>query len=154
MGGRHVLKVFGNQLSARSPSPLVIDLPILKVCTLEVAALNTHLNIVHPSNSIQDFNVVGASLVVWFGVALPLLITGPVKDACYPDLFKKSATTTHGGNRYVFRCIICTSTASRIRGGPVELTVPPLSSRQIPIKMGSSTNQNWLSRVCRRVLLR
>ena len=148
------MKVFGNQLSARSPSPLVIDLPILKVCTLEVAALNTHLNIVHPSNSIQDFNVVGASLVVWFGVALPLLITGPVKDACYPDLFKKSATTTHGGNRYVYRCIICTSTASRITVGLVELTVPPLSSRQIPIKMGSSTNQNWLSRVCRRVLLR
>ena len=148
------MKVFGNQLSARSPSPLVIDLPILKVCTLEVAALNTHLNIVHPSNSIQDFNVVGASLVVWFGVALPLLITGPVKDACYPDLFEKSASSTHGGNRYVYRCIICTSTASRIRVGPVELTVPPLSSRQIPIKMGSSTNQNWLSRVCRRVLLR
>ena len=148
------MKVFGNQLSARSPSPLVIDLPILKVCTLEVAALNTHLNIVHPSNSIQDFIVVGASLVVWFGVALPLLITGPVKDACYPDLFEKSASSTHGGNRYVFRCIICTSTASRIRVGPVELTVPPLSSRQIPIKMGSSTNQNWLSRVCSRVLLR
>lgn len=132
-----------------------MDLPILKVCTLEVAALNTHLNIVHPSNSIQDFNVVGASLVVWFGIALPLLITGPVKDACYPDLFeKKNATTTHGGNRYVYRCIICTSTASRIRAGPVELTVPPLSSPQIPIKMGSSANQNWLSRVCRRVLLR
>ena len=148
------MKVFGNQLSARSPSPLVIDLPILKVCTLEVAALNTHLNIVHPSNSIQDFNVVGASLVVWFGVALPLLITGPVKDACYPDLVEKSATSTHGGNRFVYRCLICTSTASRIRVGPVELTVPPLSSRQIPIKMGSSTNQNWLSRVCSRVLLR
>ena len=81
--------MFGNQLSAGSPSPLVMDLPILKVCTLEVAALNTHLNIVHPSNSIQDFNVVGASLVVWFGIALPLLITGPVKDACYPDLFEK-----------------------------------------------------------------
>lgn len=137
--------MFGNQLSAGSPSPLVMDLPILKVCTLEVAALNTHLNIVHPSNSIQDFNVVGASLVVWFGIALPLLITGPVKDACYPDLFeKKNATTTHGGNRYVYRCIICTSTASRIRAGPVELTVPPLSSPQIPVKMGNSTNQNWL----------
>ena len=138
------MKVFGNQLSAGSPSPLVMDLPILKVCTLEVAALNTHLNIVHPSNSIQDFNVVGDSLVVWFGIALPLLITGPVKDACYPDLFEKKNATTHGGNRYVYRCIICTSTASRIRAGPVELTVPPLSSPQIPVKMGNSTNQNWL----------
>ena len=89
------LKVFGNHLSAGSPSPLVMDLPILKVCTLEVAALNTHLNIVHPSNSIQDFNVVGASLVVWFGIALPLLITGPVKDACYPDLFEKKKRFYH-----------------------------------------------------------
>ena len=115
------MKVFGNQLSAGSPSPLVMDLPILKVCTLEVAALNTHLNIVHPSNSIQDFNVVGASLVVWFGIALSLLITGPVKDACYPDLFeKKNASTTHMVHNMNQHCESYKSRSSGVDRPPSE----------------------------------
>ena len=76
----------------------MIDLPILKVCTLEVAALNTHLNVqkvLKPKNDIFVlylyfllFNTIYILyicksyyleflLIVWFSVALSLLVALP-----------------------------------------------------------------------------
>ena len=67
----------------------MIDLPILKVCTLEVAALNTHLNIQKVVKAKKNcllfryFPLICNSyhldflLIVWFSVALSLLVALP-----------------------------------------------------------------------------